>query len=626
MALPEWTQSGPNQYNYAINGIPFLAATSNEDPYVRETAQVSKNQIDTSKEVGEQSLGNWWYRSQSSFDLGAGVRYFDVLQDENLARRFFDSAGVDTLSTSGEATLLRKTVKVSVNNSGSNPPKTVGYNVSGEAGVLSASGSTLTRITSTGTTSTVTWGGSTQILDLTSNGSYYFILATDGVYAGALPNSTGSKLYTTSSTVGSIGWAKERIIACVGTSIYSLAPGAGTLPAALYTSNTVGWRWSAIADGPNSVYFSGYVGDRGYIYRSSLADNGIDLESPSIVAELPRGEVVYSMITYMGTYIIIGTNIGVRVGVIAADGTIVLGGLTIETNNNVKALYARGNFCWVGGANVDGKVGIYRIDLSKTVQNNTLIFAYQKDLATDSTFAGTTVEVTGIAPIGMTGRLAIATNLTTGYMYTEHATEKVASGWLETGKIRMDTTEEKIFQYLKVTNLATGGNISVYWRDETNTLSTTPLYTWDTAVVRVANMEGSDTNPHPWVSYRFVITPKSTDLSVSPVLLSYQIKASPSYVKQRVIQVALLCFAAETPINGKMIERSVYDRIKSLEEAEEKGSVVVFQDLGTGEKRLCVIEKLQFVSRHLGETRTQQASNGGILTLTLRTVDRAEDM
>lgn len=622
MALPEWTQSGPNQYDYAVNGIPFLSAASKDSPYGRQTAKVNKEQIDTSKEVGEQSLSNWWYRSQSSFDLGAGVKYFDVLQDESLSRRFFDSAGVDILSTIGEATLLRRTVKVSINNaSASNQPKTVGYNVSNEAGVLAAAGSVLSRVTSTGTTSTVTWGGASTILDLTTNGSNYFILATDGVYAGSLPNSTGSKLYTTSSTVGAIGWAKERIIACVGTSIYALAPGAGTLPAALFTSNTVGWRWSAVADGPNSIYISGYAGDRSYIYRSKLADNGVDLESPSIVAELPRGEVVYSMITYMGTYVIVGTNKGVRIGVIATDGSIILGSLTIETNNNVKALYANGNFCWVGGADVDGKVGIYRIDLSKTIRDNTLIFPYQKDLATDSNFVLTT-EITGIAGIGMTGRLAVATNLTTGYLYTEHATEKVASGWLETGKIRMDTTEEKIFQYLKVSNLPTAGSIAVYWRDETNALSTDPLFTWNTATIRVANMEGSDSNPHPWVSYRFLLTRDSANAANSPVLVSYQAKVTPSYVKQRTIQLSLLCYQSETPINGKIVERSVYDRIKALEQAEEKGSVIVFQDLNTGERRLCVIESITFISQHIGSNPAEKANPGGLLGITLRTVDK----
>lgn len=624
MALPEWAQTGPNQYNYAINGIPFLSATSNENPYVRETAQVRKDQIDTSKDVGEQSLGNWWYRSQSSFDLGAGSKYFDVIQDPNLSRRFFDSAGVDVLSVPGEVSLLRSTSTPYTSQDAGNH-YAVGYNNSGEAGVLLTGAATLKKVTSTGATGVLTWGGSSTIQSIATNGSYYFILAADGIYAGALPSGTGSKLYTTSGSTGVIGWAKERIIACVGTSIYSLAPGAGTLPSALYTSNTLGWTWSAIADGPNSVYLSGYAGDRSYIYRSTLADNNVDLNSPSIVAELPRGEIAYSMITYMGTYIIIGTNKGVRIGVIAADGSIVLGPLTVESNGNVKALYANGNFCWAGGANVDGRMGLYRIDLSKTIQNNSLQFAYQKDICATATGFPVNQDIQSITSIGMTGRIAFSLNNSLA-LYTEDATTRVASGWLETGKIRMDTTEEKIFQYLKVTNLPSEGHIDVYWRDETNTLSSTPLYGWDTSTIRVANMEGSNGNAHPWVSYRFVLTRGSVNASITPTMLSYQVKATPSYVKQRVIQVSLLCYQNETPIKGKMIERSVADRINSLEVAEEKGSVVVFQDLNTGERRLCVIDKMQFVSRHLGETRPQQASNGGIIVLTLRTVDRAEDI
>lgn len=60
MALPEWAQTGPNQYDYAVNGIPFLSAASKDSPYGRQSAKVNKDQIDTSKEVGEQSLSNWW--------------------------------------------------------------------------------------------------------------------------------------------------------------------------------------------------------------------------------------------------------------------------------------------------------------------------------------------------------------------------------------------------------------------------------------------------------------------------------------------------------------------------------------------------------------------------------------
>ena len=226
-----------------------------------------------------------------------------------------------------------------------------------------------------------------------------------------------------------------------------------------------------------------------------------------------------------------------------------------------------------------------------------------------------------IANIGINERIAF-TVANKGLVF-ESTGEKVATGWLETGKVRYDTSEDKIFQYLKVTNLTGDGNIAVKWRNESNVISSTNLAAWDTDGIRIANMEASDGEPHPWVSYRFYLTRGNASNTSSPTLLSYQIKAQPAIVKQRLIQLHLLCFASEKPLKGLEVRRSVFDRINELEQIEEKGSVVVFQDLGTGETRLVLIENIEFQSTNLGD-RTAQSNPGGIVKLTLRTVDTAE--
>ena len=695
MALPQWSQSGANQYNYAINGIPFLAATNKDMPYVRGTAQVSKNQIDTTPEIGEQSLQSWWYRSQSTFDFGAGSRFFDTVRDKNLSRRFFDSHGIDALTTVGETILQRKATTVAADSTAKQ--YTVGYSNAGENGVLHAYGSTLKKVTAAGAVSTVLWGGSGTILNVITNGSSYFVLSTEGIYSGSLPAGVGSRLYRTSTTSGNIAWAKERLIVCLDDTVFTLAAGtqasyttsnisgngtqitytftaihgwevgqvvtvtgasiagynvtdasitevstdgltfkiAGTatgtnttlstvtfLPTPIYKTNITGWTWSSIADGPNAIYLSGYVGDKSYIYRSTYNAKTLNMDVPSIVAELPHGEIVYTVVTYMGTFILVGTNIGLRVGVIASDGSLTLGPLSIETNNNVKSVIPRGNFAWVSGANSDGKTAIYRIDLSKQVADNTLQFAWQKDLHVDGSTFNLNNEVLSITSIGMTGRVAF-TVANVGLVF-ESATERVDTGWLETGKIRYDTAEDKIFQYMKVTNLTADGKIAVHYRDETNTLSALPLYEWNTDDIRAVNIEASDGEPHPWVSYRFILSrgnTAGTGVNSTPVLLSYQVKSQPSYVKQRLIEINLMCFEQEATITGKMINRNVFERIQNLELCQEKGNVIIFQDFNTGEQRLAIIEGLEFTSRSVGATRGAQANPGGILKIVLRTVD-----
>jgi hypothetical protein len=63
-------------YDVAFAGLPFFLAASDDSPYRRVTAQYRKQQYDQTREAGEQSLTGWWFRSQSSFHLGQGIKYF----------------------------------------------------------------------------------------------------------------------------------------------------------------------------------------------------------------------------------------------------------------------------------------------------------------------------------------------------------------------------------------------------------------------------------------------------------------------------------------------------------------------------------------------------------------------
>ena len=93
-------------YDIAINGKPFFLANNDERPYRRVTAKYRKDQVDQTTEPGEQTLTGWWIRSQSSFHLGSGIKYYEPVQEESLRYRFADSKGVDVF-TQGEVTLLR---------------------------------------------------------------------------------------------------------------------------------------------------------------------------------------------------------------------------------------------------------------------------------------------------------------------------------------------------------------------------------------------------------------------------------------------------------------------------------------------------------------------------------------
>jgi hypothetical protein len=96
-------------YDVAIGGLPFFLLNSDDSPYRRVTAQYRKQQIDQSREPGEQTLTGWWLRSQSSFHYGQGIKFFEPIQDESLRFQYTESKGIDVW-TKGQATLLKSSV------------------------------------------------------------------------------------------------------------------------------------------------------------------------------------------------------------------------------------------------------------------------------------------------------------------------------------------------------------------------------------------------------------------------------------------------------------------------------------------------------------------------------------
>ena len=107
-----WINNAEN-YDVAVGGLPFFLAPTDQNPYQRETAPYRKDQFDSASEPGEQSLTGWWIRSQSSFHVGNGIKFYDPSSGEATKYRFADSQGVDVW-TKGEVKLLKDVANVHV--------------------------------------------------------------------------------------------------------------------------------------------------------------------------------------------------------------------------------------------------------------------------------------------------------------------------------------------------------------------------------------------------------------------------------------------------------------------------------------------------------------------------------
>jgi hypothetical protein len=97
-------------YDLSIDGKPWFIQSSDETPHRRSTAPYRKQQIDQSREPGEQSLTGWWMRSQSSFHCGAGIKFYDPGAGESIGYRFYDSQGLNVWEK-GKVVLLKDTTR-----------------------------------------------------------------------------------------------------------------------------------------------------------------------------------------------------------------------------------------------------------------------------------------------------------------------------------------------------------------------------------------------------------------------------------------------------------------------------------------------------------------------------------
>lgn len=97
--------SSDSRFEVSVNGLPFSLRVTPRTPYKRESEQVRKDQFDISGEPGEQSLAAWWIRSQSTWHLGAGIKYYDPGTTRETTGRYATSQGVDVWKQ-GEITLL----------------------------------------------------------------------------------------------------------------------------------------------------------------------------------------------------------------------------------------------------------------------------------------------------------------------------------------------------------------------------------------------------------------------------------------------------------------------------------------------------------------------------------------
>lgn len=614
--LGQYLQSD-NFYDYALAGLPFLSGVNDDRPYSERMAEIRKQQFDSFAEPGEQSLYGWWLRSQSTFTGGAGLLYQDPDNDNQFNFRYATSLGVNPW-TSGNLHLLRDTKPETVTVKAPNLVR--GFtDPSGVASYWESSGDDFVKVTDSGTTSIVA-GGTQTIQSLTSTGSTYIIGRNNGVYKG-LDTAAPAQLYTNAGTTYEVEFVKDRLIICLANAVYQgvLTAAAAALPAAAYTHQDPNWTWKSITDGPSAVYIAGDSGTTSQIHKFTLVDNaGLPVFTwAGVTATMPAGEKINEIYSYIGTFVGIATNKGFRVGEIDQNGDISYGPLLFEITGGCNGIVGHDRFMWTGSTlQHDGSSGLFRIDLGSSIQEQTtraVRYAYARDIYA----TGKTGAVTSVTMFGNTDRVVFA--IANSGSFKEYATQLVSTGFLDTGRIRFNTEEPKLYKFFSVrTPSPLQGNVSVSLLSEGGGVipyvTYSPLSASGTRDVATPTPAG----PQNWIALRFTLV-RGADLSQGGVLNGWQVKALPGSIRQRIITQIFQLFDEEQDKTGQRMGREGYarERFEFFKEVARAGDVVLFQELQDDISSQVVIDDWEFKQ---DAPPGPKGALGGYLTVVMRTV------
>lgn len=626
-----------NAFDIAIAGQPFILGITDSTPYRRQTAEFRTQRIDQARDFGEQSLGGsgYWIRSQSSFHYGMGANYSEPLEasTEEVRFRYKTSVGVDVW-TPGEIKLLRDT---SLQEGLTDKGFVFSTNISGSDFIIYVSESAtdtkrVMKVSTSGTETTVVDNTAIteKILAAGMGGNDLFIVTPTKVYRysfdAASPSlHTDYNINSANAASAAINYVKSRFVIAYtdvngGTFVYELTRQTGSAVnfstlTALNGSTTlpINFTFVGVTESSNAIYVGGYSGDEGAVFKTTVDTTG-SLTTLSRTVLLPRSEKLFGLYGYLGSFVMLGTSRGARVGIVDSDtGNITYGPLVFENNNGVYAFTARNSFVWCGvDEGIGGFSGLVRINLGQPLSSGG--YAYANDIYA----SGSTGHVHGIATYD-NGRIAFTVE--DSGLWLEHSTQLVEQGTLTTGLIRFDTLENKAWKRIKMRTPDTlQGDIDIARVTETGSdaLTTaaegaTEQYDYDLASVF--------SQVSPDAQFRFTLNRNSTTSSTGAVLYGYSVKAIPTPTRARLIQIPLLCFDRETDKLGNLIGYEGYarSRLNALEQEEAKGETVVIQDFTAGGEPIeAIIEQITF-ARSTPPNRNFTGF-GGIIQVVARTV------
>lgn len=552
----------PYPFHCAIAGHPYIIDTSK---FQRGTIELTRSGFDPSGEPGEQTLSSEgvWKRWGDDWAYGTDQLNYDWRDSDR--SRFYLSEGIDCWSERGQISLLKATEqKLSSANTNLAVLSVGSY-------LYVADGSNL-KYTSDPTVAspsfTSTAAGAT-IQSITTDGAkVYAAIGTDIVQSTA-----GSGVVTTLSTQDAtlVGYANGRLLAANANVLYEISSG-GTATA-IYTHFNASVTYVAIVGTPIGIFVGLNNGDRGeFLFVGFNATSGA-LATPLPAGALNRGETLYSMLYYQGT-VALGTSRGLRVAQIVQDRGLAPGP-AIEASSAVRCLDADGEYVWFGLTNGGtSATGLGRANLARETAPGVPAWA------NDVMAAATSGNVLSVARFGSRTYFAVSASGIWG-----ENTNKVTSGYLDTGWIRFGTVERLVMANVDLFHSPLAGSIDVSVITEDGV--TTALGSSDVAssIAPLTAISGNAVDSYAF-RLKFTLNRDATTTTTGPTLLRWVLRSlvAPNQVERIIVPIILYSMVESESGDGLDIPVNVNAERAFLKGLESSRSIVQFQMFGESER------------------------------------------
>jgi len=551
----------PDLFPVALNARPYMLDYASNQYSRRFDARV-RDSVDQSTEPGEAAINpqGLWRRSQSSWHYGAGQKYSDTVDAEPY--RFFQSKGVDVWSK-GELSLLPATdqARASVN--------TNLQMVTANDRVYVTDGQEVLFTTNLSSFTAVTGTDASALFDIASDGYNVFYSYASGdidqTNAGIGTNSD----YVTGIEAGYMDYVKGRLmVAGQGADKHKIwnittAPGSNVNnPTPLFSHANTNFNWVGFAAGQNHIYCAGFAGNKSLIYKVDIKPDATALTAPTVAGELPLGEVVQTVEGYLGL-LLVGLQDGFRLCSSDSDGNLVIGP-KIVIGSPVKTFAGVGKFVHFAYTNIDAaSTGIGKMDISLFISPNQPVYA--SDLMVTGQGTVTDIHEFNDLPVFAVSGLGF---------YKQHATDLVASGYLDTGIYRWGISDAKFVQRYDLRTLPLAGSIQMSVKSDGGS------YRAYVSLAEVLETEHILPGLEEKVfehEARITLNRSATVNSDGPTLTRWMVRAYAAPDRSEIFTVPLLIHDT-IDLNGRTFTFNVNTELNAIRDLVSNPRVVVFQE------------------------------------------------